>query len=72
MKEIKANDCIEEYRLNLAGHAIKENEEYRYTYTFTPKGNFLKVAPFLFHYIPGVEYSRIQLERSSVASNYTK
>ena len=72
IKEIKANETIDWYRLTLEGHPIKENEEYRYTFTFTPKGNYLKLAPFMFHCVPGVEYSRIKLERSSKVSEYTK
>ena len=65
-------EAIEEYPLTLEGHDIQAGEEYRYIYTFSPKGNYAKVAPFMFRYVPGVEYSRIKLERASCASEYTE
>lgn len=72
VREVKSGDALEEYRLTVEGHDIEEGKEYKYTYTFTPKGRFIRLAPFMFKYIPGVEYSRIKFERSSYASEYTK
>ena len=72
MREVKSAEAIEEYPLTIKGHDIRENIEYRYTFTFKPKGKYVKLAPFMFHYTEGVEYSRIKFERSSKASKYTK
>ena len=71
VSEVKSAEAIDEYPLRVSGHEIVNNEEYRYIFTFKPKGKYLKLAPFLFRYIPGIEYSRIKLERSSNVSNYT-
>lgn len=72
LQQTKAADVIETHKLKLEGHEIRENEEYRYVYTFTPKGQYMRVAPFMFQCIPGVEYSRIKLERAETVSEYTK
>lgn len=72
LRQIKAAEAIETYKLNIDDHDIIENQEYRYTYTFKPKGMYLRLAPFMFEYVPGIEYSRIKLERSSYVSAYTK
>ncbi len=72
ISEVKSAETIEEYPLRICGHDIPDNEEYRYTFTFKPTGRYLKVAPFMFRCIPGIEYSRIKLERSSKVSKYTK
>lgn len=72
VREVKSAEALEEYRLTLENHNVREGKEYRYTYTFTPRGRFIRLAPFMFRYLPGVEYSRIKLERSATASEYTK
>ncbi len=72
VKEIKYSEILEEYRLTLEGHEICEGKEYRYVCKIIPNGKFIRVAPFLLKYLPGVEYSRIKLERASEASEYTK
>lgn len=51
---------------------IKSNEEYRYEYTFKPNGRFMRVAIWMTGAVPGVEFSRIKLERAKRASEYTK
>lgn len=70
IKSLKEAESIESFSLNLKGHVIKEKEDYRYVFTFYPKGKYIKVAPFLFRYIPGIEYSRIKLECSDTVSKY--
>lgn len=72
VREIKFVEALEEYRLTVENHNIQEGKEYRYTYTFKPKGRFIRLAPFMFRYLPGVEYSRIKFERSSNVSDYSK
>lgn len=72
VREVKMKESIEEYRLTIRDHNIQSGKEYRYIYTFTPKGNYIKLAPLLFKYLPAIEYSRIKLERSSRASEYTE
>ena len=72
IKSIKADDTVDWYRLTLEEHDIKSDEEYRYVFKFKPKGRYIKLAPFLGECIPGVEYSRIKLERSSVESKYSR
>lgn len=68
---IKDADAIETYKLTLKDHPIKSNKEYRYVYKFTPTGKYLKVAPFMMEYMPGIEYSRVKLERVNNVSDYT-
>lgn len=72
MSQIKFSEAIDTYKITLKDHEIKENQEYRYVFTFRPNGKYIKLAPFMFDYIPGVEYSRIKLERAQDASEYTK
>lgn len=72
MGQSKAGEVIEEYPLTIKGHDIKNNEEYRYVFTFRPVGKYVRLGPFLFNYIPGVEYSKVKFECSSVESKYTK
>ena len=72
VKGIKAEDTVDWYRLTLEGHEIKSNEEYRYVFKFSPKGKYLRLAPFLMECVPDVEYSRIKLERTSQVSEYSK
>lgn len=72
IKSIKADDTVDWYRLTLEDHDIKSDEEYRYIFKFKPKGKYIKLAPFLGECIPGVEYSRIKLERSAVVSKYSR
>ena len=72
VREIKSVEAVEEYRLTLEGHKVLENMEYCYVCEFTPMGRYIRVAPFLFRYLSGVEYSRIKLERISAFSEYKK
>ena len=72
LKELKSAEAIDEYPLTIQGHNIQDNKEYRYTFTFKSNGKYLRVAPFMFNYVEGVEYSRIKVERSSKASEYSK
>lgn len=67
----KSAEAIEEYPLTIKGHDIKNNEEYKYVFTFKPKGKYVRLGPFLFSYIPGVEYSKVKFEGSSKESKYT-
>ena len=71
VSEVKSAEAIDEYPLRVSGHEIVNNEEYRYTFTFKQHGKYIRLGPFLFRYIPGLEYSRVKLERSSKASKYT-
>ncbi len=71
MKEVKMKNAVEEYRLTIKDHDIRPGEDYRYVFTFTSKGKYVRLAPFMFHYVQGIEYSRIKLERASDASEYS-
>ena len=71
MKEVKMKNAVEEYRLTIKDHDIRPSEDYRYVFTFTSKGKYVRLAPFMFHYVQGIEYSRIKLERASDASEYS-
>ena len=72
VREGKSAEAIDEFRLTLEGHNIQEGKEYRYIYTFKPIGKFIRLAPFMFRYLPGVEYSRIKFERSPRVSEFSK
>ena len=72
IKSITSKDAVDGYILTLKNRMIKSKEEYRYVFTFKPKGKYIKVAPFLTECILGVEYNRIKLERSSKESEYSK
>jgi len=70
MYERKNSECISSIDLSLEGHEIKEGIDYRYIYSFCPRGKYIKVAPFPFISVDGIEYSRIQLEASKSVSEY--
>lgn len=62
VKSKNLSESISAYSLNLQGHKLKEGKAYRYEFKFCPKGKYIKIAPFLFEYIDGIEYSRFRLE----------
>lgn len=72
MRESKAKEAIEEQSIVIDKSKLKEGKDYRHVITFKPNGKFIRLAPFMFGYKPGIEYSRIKLERASEVSDYSK
>ena len=62
VKSIKLRESIDAYSLELDRQNIHNGETTHYEFVFCPKGKYIKVAPFLFKYIPGIAYSHIGLE----------
>ena len=61
LKQYKYPDSLTSDLLELDGHDIKIGEKYTYRYRFFSKGKYVRLAIVMKKYVPGMEYSNIQL-----------
>ncbi len=64
------DDAIEEKVLDLNGHDIKQDEIYRYTYSFSTEGKYVRVSPVFNDAVRDMEIGNVQLERNDKASGF--
>lgn len=62
LKQYKYLDSLTSESLYLDSCDITVGQPYRYIYTFTSKGKYVRLAPFMKKYVEGIEYSNIELK----------
>ena len=61
--EVTYKECLDEYIIRIQKANLECNRKHKVELEFVSHGKYVKLAPFLMQYIPGITYSEIQLQR---------